>query len=320
MSQDDSRKPRSARVRHQMQMCRDAIFDPSIDYPAAGALRVVLTRYAMALPWTKKFAPDYGAWLAARFEVFSRFCAPSVLNQVARPDLWLLGFDGAHRDAAAPVVAALAGHAWIVPVWQERQNGVPEQPFTTFQREIRSRLEGRFRHVITTRLDSDDALNRDFVAYLARYSAAALQGQPDLQDFWVSFPFGAYFEKGACALLASAGNHFLSRVQSVEHFRADEQSTALYGNHARVFERGPVFTPVTNGPMWIEVFHGNNVQNFSRGRALKFKHPEAVLSMCGLPKPAPSGKPAWRRGLADTLRRTARRALRRARSWTLERA
>ena len=63
LSQDDSRKSRSARVRHQMRMCRDAIFDATADYPAAGALRVVMTRYAMALPWTKNFASDYGAWL-----------------------------------------------------------------------------------------------------------------------------------------------------------------------------------------------------------------------------------------------------------------
>jgi hypothetical protein len=210
-------------------------------------------------------------------------CIPSVLSQVDRPDLWLLGFADEWRDDAAPALDAVKDHPWIVPVWQQKTSTVHERVFECFQRKIHSRLNDTFTHVITTRLDNDDAINRYFTQHLAQYTAAVAHKEPELEDFWISFPFGANYHGSVSRIYTNPTNHFLSRVQTVRHFRATEMSTALVINHNRLFEGRRVFLPITTDPMWLEVVHDSNVTHASaRTELLKFKRAEAVLARFGV--------------------------------------
>jgi putative rhamnosyltransferase len=271
-------------------MRHDGIFDPTARYPRLPALNVVLTRCTMAVPWSARWAKSrIDAWLRDRLEVYSTFCVPSMLNQVQRPDVWLLGFDGEARDLAQPMLDIVKAHNWIVPVWQRKVGQVHEHPYTAFRREIVTRLEStRYTHVISTRLDNDDALNSWFVHHVARYSAAVIQNQPNLEDFWVSFPIGSYCYGDSCALFGNPTNHFLSRIQSTAHIRAEETSTALYGNHNRVYDRGAVFLPITQEPMWMEVAHDNNVLNpGGESSRIRFRRPDLMLRRFGIRKRKP---------------------------------
>ena len=131
-----------------------------------------------------------------------------MLSQVKRPDYWLLGFDGERREAAEQVLAAVRGHDWIVPVWQRRSGGVHEHPSRLFDREVWERIGEHYIHIVTARLDNDDAINRWFLHDLHQYSAALLAKQPALEDFWVSFPTGVHI------LLANADCSIIRAITS----------------------------------------------------------------------------------------------------------
>jgi hypothetical protein len=225
----------------------------------------------------------FRASLPSRLRTFESICIPSVLSQVDRPDLWLLGFADEWRDDAAPALGAVKEHPWIIPVWQQKTSARHERVYACFQREIHSRLNDTFTHVITTRLDNDDAINRSFTRHLAQYTAAVAHKEPELEDFWISFPFGANYHGSASRIYTNPTNHFLSRVQTVRHFRATEISTALAINHNRLFEGRRVFLPITTDPMWLEVIHDSNVTHASaRTELLRFKRPETVLARFGV--------------------------------------
>jgi Putative rhamnosyl transferase len=267
-----------------MTIRRDGIFDHSAKYPSIRALNVLMTPYAMVVGWNPGARRKaFRASLPSRLQVFESICMPSVLSQVEQPDLWLLGFAGEWRDDVAPALDAVKEHPWIVPVWQQNTSTGHEHVSACFQKAIYSRLNDTFTHVITTRLDNDDAINRSFTQHLEQYSAAAAHNEPELEDFWISFPFGANYYGSVSRIYTNTTNHFLSRVQTVRHFRATEKSTALAINHNRVFEGRRVFLPITTDPMWLEVVHDNNVTHASaRNELLKFKRPETVLARFGV--------------------------------------
>ena len=246
-------------------------------------MRFVLTRYSMAIAGTRIAATDgFETWLEKRLAIFAGYCLPSVVSQIERPDYWLIGFDGEARAAVAPVLAAIAPHPWIVPVWQTFPDGRHEAPMFTFRSAIEARLEGGRTHVITTRLDNDDLINRWFLRDVSRYAEAVAAVRPEAEDFWVSFPIGSIYHAGRCQLFTSPANHFLSRVQTIAHFRANERSSALVGNHRLVFGRGAVFMPMTTEPMWIEVVHGDNLSNKARKMLPRLASAKAEFARCGV--------------------------------------
>ncbi|HWT30510.1 MAG TPA: glycosyltransferase [Propylenella sp.] len=239
----------------------------------------------MVVGWNARAAQRraYVNALPSRLETFETFCVPSVLNQFEPPDHWLLGFAAMWRDQVSPALNAVGGHSWIRPVWQ---HDTREPIFATFRRELLSLLQGSFSHVITTRLDNDDAINRWFTHHLKQYSAAVVHHYPELDDFGVTFPFGAHYHGGDCRIYTNPTNHFISRIQTAAHFRATEMSTVLVINHNRLLLRGEgrrVFLPITTDPMWLEVVHGGNASHSAaRANLLKFKRPQTTLARFGV--------------------------------------
>ena len=225
---------------------------------------------------------DFDRWLAHRVRIFETFCLPSVLSQVKRPDYWLLGFDGERREAAEQVLAVVRGHDWIVPVWQRRSGGVHEHPSRLFDREVRERIGEHHMHVVTARLDNDDAINRWFLHDLHQYSAALLTKQPALEDFWVSFPTGVHYSAGECRLLNYPSNHFLARVVGAGRFRSQTNLTAMAVDHNQVFQHGSVFLATTTEPMWLQNVHGGNASNKVKRKLPKFASTQAMLARCGI--------------------------------------
>jgi hypothetical protein len=267
-------------------ICPDGLYERQPQAARLDALRVVITRYNIPTNdevWESRRASE--GWLEGRLKVFTAFCLPSVLKQVEPPDLWLLGFDGKTPEAVAPVLAAIREHPWIVPVWQGRgPSGRYEGLLGGSHREIAERLGSNRSHVVSVRLDSDDALNRRFIQYLADYSAAVAQKCPELADFWVSFPVGASYHAPKCTMRIYTNNPFLARVEAIEHFlsKPKQRSTAMSGGHTRVFERGRVFMAMTTEPMWIQNVHGGNILNRTHGKMLTFASADKILSRSGV--------------------------------------
>ena len=252
-----------------MGLCPDQVLRPG-GTAILSAFRVLMTRYNLALPGFRTRAnisnpAEHRRWLDRRLQLFLGFCLPSVVHQAMRPDVWLLGFDGDDREIVEPVLEAVKDRPWIVPAWQQRVGESHEPMGDCFSREILARLTNDHSHVILTRLDSDDSLARNFLLYTWQYSATVTARNPDIADFWVSFPFGTDYDERRCWVWMYPGNPFLSRVQTRERFLKKQK---FWIPHTKVLEpRHNLFQPITTEPMWLRSFHGGQVGGRTLPRA-----------------------------------------------------
>lgn len=104
------------------------------------------------------------AWLAERFEIFERFCLPSVRAQHNQRFRWLLRFDPATPERYLARVRDLAANVEIV--------------FEPFRQRIARDVSRGVDFLIMSRLDNDDALHVDFT----RYVRSRLDGETKVVD------------------------------------------------------------------------------------------------------------------------------------------
>lgn len=264
---------------------------PDSIYPAPHGKRrlfahVILTRFNMRFQGERRDLVDEDEardWFAHRLPLFRDFCLPSIVGQTRSPALWLLGLDGSRRHLAEPLLELIAPWPWIKPAWQGETDGVPELNIRCFARTLRENLPRRAHYIVTTRLDNDDALSCDYWRQAERYAGAVVSRQPDLQDFWITFPLGAQFADGSFRLLSTSRGHFHSRVTAVGALTEADDATAYGANHRALFEQDlPVFLPPTGRPMWLETVHDRNVVNAVRDDAFDLGPAERICALFGL--------------------------------------
>jgi len=207
----------------------------------------LLTRFsAVFVPGAPPASED---WLRYRLGFFVDAAHPSVVAQRDTEFTWLVLFDDRCPDSFRDVVEALAADGSFTPIWSH-------EPFRrdTFAPHVAARSETPF--LITTRLDSDDAIATDFMA--------AVQAQFDHQDrLFVSFTRGVQIDRSGavyrCDLLS---NPFISLIERRD---PDMPPLTVYApKHARARTRGPL-REVHAPPMWAQVVHDANVSNIITG-------------------------------------------------------
>ena len=104
--------------------------------------------------------------------------------------------------------------------------------------------------LITTRVDNDDAVRKDFIQMVQN----RFHGQ-DAEA--IVFPLGYQLYEGNVYLDYSAGNHFISLI---EKFQAGSFRTVFVRPHDRLYQIAPVRKIVCR-PTWLEVVHGGNIAN-----------------------------------------------------------
>ncbi len=204
----------------------------------------VVTRFGIR--WREEHPPPDDAWLRYRLGLFEAVCLPSVLSQTGAEFRWLVLIDEGCRAAwLEEALTTLGAGTEFEVVWMERN----------FWSEIDTVVTARATapYIITTRLDSDDAIACD---YLSRVQATF-----DNQDrLYVNFQRGLQFERdGALYSYLYPANAFLSFIERRTPgapirtvFSAPAHpDAALYGDVLQV----------SAPPCWIIVVHGANLLN-----------------------------------------------------------
>ncbi|GAA4286884.1 glycosyltransferase [Georgenia daeguensis] len=183
-------------------------------------------------------------WLRHRLQYFESVCLPSVKAQTTKVDRWLVFLD-AERDAwFEDRITRLAGDTFE-PVWVDGPF-LPE----IAARETLARSSAPW--VITTRMDNDDALARDFIE--------AIQSQFRHEREFLNFQAGLQLsEDGRLFYRSDPSNAFVSLVEPRE-----ELVTVFVDWHDRIAEHGPV-RQIVAAPMWLQMVHGRNIGNQIRG-------------------------------------------------------
>ncbi|HEX5720649.1 MAG TPA: glycosyltransferase [Thermoanaerobaculia bacterium] len=188
-------------------------------------------------------------WMEERLGLFERYCLPSMANQLVQDFEWLVFFDPAtprHHLRRLPVYRRLCPR--LVPLF------LAPTPEGWFQRRLRqacrayiaSRWRHGLPHVITTRLDCDDALGRRAIGYIQ----ASFAGQASQI---VSLVNGYRSREAELYCVRSEGNPFLSLIE-----RASREMATVYLRQHGEWSR---LLRIESDPMWLQVVHGSNLVN-----------------------------------------------------------
>ncbi len=230
-------------------------------------LHVLQTRFNMPTPGREASFRNRPGWLNERFELFEAYCLPSVGAQTVkagRDFIWIIYFD---KDTPAEFRERI----------ERLREEVPFLPFYTgifpssgWPQSLRQTLGDLPPHVLTSRLDNDDALAFDYMERTATAAREALAGGlvPDgttcprvgivITNGFIRSPARAYSISHPC-------NVFASWLEcSADDARL---KTALGISHMAAEAEGPlVQVPGPGG--WLQIIHGGNVSNKVRGRRI----------------------------------------------------
>jgi len=213
----------------------------------------VITRFAMRTAFRAPTAtePLTGDWLRRRLELFECWTLPSMRGQTCRDFSWTLLCDEATdpavlerlRAADATIVPRLVPPRVEGELWPWRDIVVDPGP----QADV----------LITTRLDSDDGLHREYLERVRRAVGPFLaSGEPRLV---VSFPTGYRFDAAtrAAYLTRTENGPFISLLERPDRVAA---VGVMEKNHRKMVTRYPTRHDDALRA-YVQVLHGDNVSN-----------------------------------------------------------
>lgn len=213
----------------------------------SGFDHLVLTRFsAVRRPGSSPLPEE---WLRYRLAFFYDACHASLTRQAAGQAgfRWLVFLDDRCPDAFRHEITDLAAGAFEA-VWGH-------DPFPVeLDRVIAATTTAP--HLITTRVDSDDAVARDFVA--------AIQSEFARQDrLYLNFTRGIQIDRsGAVYRRDQRSGPFLSLIEARQPGQAP--ATVFATKHQRANTVAPL-REVRADPMWAQVIHGGNIRNIIAG-------------------------------------------------------
>lgn len=193
-------------------------------------------------------------WLENRFALFDRYCFPSVSNQSNQNFKWLVFFDADTPDSFKQKISEYTTK-WgnFVPLYLDFP--LPYGQFPAEAREVvRQVVAPDCEYLITTWLDNDDAIHKDYVGMIQDNFS-----QQEAET--INFIFGYQLSEGKLYFDFEMANHFISLV---EKYDPDSFNTILCRPHKEIYQVCKSAKKVLCKPAWIEVVHGSNYMNVYR--------------------------------------------------------
>ncbi|MDH6355953.1 hypothetical protein M2132_002304 [Dysgonomonas sp. PH5-45] len=192
-------------------------------------------------------------WLNSRFELFERYCLPSIKNQTNGNFIWLCLFD---KDTPDFYKQKINGYKkdfeQFEPLFLTQAEAAD---MATFLHEtIKKHLTEKDEYVVTTRIDNDDAFHISTIDRLQKI--IRFGDEPTVYSFNYGYQ---YFVKLNIALrMYYPNNHFLTMTErNNENFR-----TIISYGHTSVRKELACVDIKDKRPLyWLEVVHSSNVNN-----------------------------------------------------------
>ncbi|HEY9650841.1 MAG TPA: glycosyltransferase [Coleofasciculaceae cyanobacterium] len=194
------------------------------------------------------------AWLEKRFKLFDQYCFPSVSSQSNQNFQWLVFFDVDTPEAFKQKISDYSNQ-WknFVPVYLDCPLPYGEFP-DDVRAVVRNYIPADCEYLITTWLDNDDAIHKDYVQMI--------QDNFKEQDGeTLNFFFGYQLAEGKLYFDFELANHFISLI---EKYDPESFNTCLCRPHKELYEVCQSAQKIFCKPAWIEVVHGSNYMNVYR--------------------------------------------------------
>jgi Putative rhamnosyl transferase len=211
---------------------------------------LLLTRFNVQAGYGDPKAGLDPKWLEYRFQLFEQFCYPSVCTQSNQNFKWLVFFDDQTPEEFKSKIAVYARYKNLIPIY------VHGYFSDSVLRTILSNyIDSESSHMITTRLDNDDAIIRNFIELIQ------LQFKGQSCEF-VNFTQGYCLHNRKLYKMKDPSNPFISLIESLD---SSSPKSVLCVPHNKLTTIGNIHQ-VTNEPAWLQVIHRGNVSNIVRGK------------------------------------------------------
>lgn len=207
---------------------------------------IILTRFNVRVGYSSQQTSSE-AWLEHRFKLFDMFCYPSMQGQTNQNFKWLVFFDVDTPEFFRKRIRECEQWDNFIPYYVESLGDSKKEA-------IAAHIEPGSTHLITTRLDDDDALSKTFVETVQCHFK---QQEFGFLNFTNGFAFST--ERDALYSKESRSNAFTSLIETVEDFKSVWCNT-FHENYASL---GPV-EQIASEPAWMMVVHERNVANCVR--------------------------------------------------------
>lgn len=208
-------------------------------------------------------------WLSQRFLIFEKYCLPSVMGQTDLNFKWLLFFDtDTPLNFKNKIKGLIQGFSQFEVIYINNSKLLNEA--------IKKNIEKNLLHnwpefIITTRLDNDDLLHREFIATIKRlykpsdnlvidlrkgYQVSLGKTHEEIRSF--NFPFNPFI-----SLVEKSNN--IKTVMSKEHRNWKENSNVV------IYDKKE---------LWVELIHDSNKVNAIRAhekRISTFNNEDFIL-------------------------------------------
>jgi hypothetical protein len=198
-------------------------------------------------------------WLLARRQLFESWCLPSVVKAAKGINFtWLILCADDSPDALREWLASLHGeHPWIIPIYIEGDT----LQFSDYLIEIEQSGVKLGRYILSTRLDSDDAILPHFLRTVQREARDIVLGRrTDRVPEVLNCPLGFQVLDQNLYLVLSAANPFLSVIE--DRWGPDPLVSCFGEAHTTIHDHvGAIRQICVTSPSWVQVLHDTNEAN-----------------------------------------------------------
>lgn len=198
-------------------------------------------------------------WLKGRFELFERVCLPSLMAQTDTDFHWLVFFSDRTPEPFLTRIAELQQRfppfiPCFLPDHQQQER--------RFKMEVHARIEPTDEHIISARIDNDDAFHRTFIERLRN----EFHGQ---DDEIINFLNGIQYDRdnGVLVTVRKASNPFIARIERVKEGTV---LTVLDLMHHHAAASG-LLRDVDTIPVWLQLIHKGNLENEITSARVQFR-------------------------------------------------
>ncbi len=184
-------------------------------------------------------------WMSERLDLFRNFCLPSVVAQSCKNFKWLLFFDVTTKPVfKEQVEAMIAGFGFIEAAYID---GMP-----AFYDGISAYVSKSTQpYLITSRIDNDDSIHKDFIA--------VVQSQFAQQDYLaVDIHKGYSLQVEPKVMLGKKEHVFNPFISLIEK---NDNPKTVWANDHNHWKKETRITAITDRRLWMSIIHEKNKVN-----------------------------------------------------------
>lgn len=187
-------------------------------------------------------------YLEKRFELFEKFCFPSIEAQTDKDFYWLVLFNSDTPDFFKQRIENLKNNATInfIPIFLKYYD------IEVIKNKILE-LKNESNWVTSVRTDNDDILVKNFIEKIRELS-------PAINKTAINFEKGLHYKLDTqeIGIHNPKSNHFITYIEDIS-----KNFELVYKcDHGQIYHSGlNKYINIKKEPMWVELIHGSNVAN-----------------------------------------------------------